>query len=158
MNLILIIIILVLGLPMFLRGGSLHNHLVRETGQLFREAGFDTCEECPVRLPDGRLDFLDLLVKRGSCTICIEIETSARNVLTNATKADQAGLPLWIVVSSRKVQEAVADRLDSADLRPAGLRIYIPLLGQLEQALTIYFPKIPSANALWENRKTNPIR
>ena len=158
MNLILIVIILVLGLPMFLRGGGLHNHLVRETGQVFRGAGFGTFEEHPVRLPDGSLDFLDLLVRRGNCTICIEIETSARNVLTNATKADLAGLPLWIVVPNRKVQKAVADKLDPADLRPGGLRIYLPLLGQLEQALTNYFPKIPSANDLWENRKTNPLR
>lgn len=140
MNLIIIATVVLIGLPMYLRGGGLHNHLVREVRQIFQEAGFCTREEHPIHIPNGHLDFIDLLVKRGDCSICVEVETSARHVLSNAAKAEQAGLPMWIIVPNRKVRKAVANKLDSSSLRPGGLRIYILLLGQLEQQLMKYFP------------------
>ena len=90
----LIITVVLLAHPMLLRGAMFHNHIVTETDSIFRRAGFDTFTEHAIRLNDGRLDFVDILVQRGNHQLCIEIETTARNVLDNAAKAEALGLPL----------------------------------------------------------------
>lgn len=142
-------------LVLFLRGGQLHNYLVGETEGIFRNAGFSTHQEYPLRLPDGRLDFIDLFVQLGNCMICVEVETSARRILSNASKADQLGLPLIVVVPNRKVQRAVITKLARTKQTAGGLRIYVLLLTQLEKEFTNYFPLISPANDTRKNRKTN---
>ena len=52
-------------LALFLRGGILHNYLVFASEDILQNAGFDTRQECPVKLPDGGLDFVDLLAKKN---------------------------------------------------------------------------------------------
>ncbi len=141
-----------------LRGGGLHNYLTHEAARIFRQAGFKTYLEHPIRLPDGHLNFVDLFVTRGDVTICIEVETSARHVVENAVKSGQANLALWVVVPNKKVQKAVRRRLKSSGIVPGGLRIYFLLLSELEQQVMNYFPCFPSANSTGENRenrKTN---
>jgi len=142
-------------LAIFLRGGNLHNYLVLESECILREAGFETHRECPKYLPDGGLDFIDLLAQQGNCLICVEIETSARHVLTNAAKAQQLELPLIVIVPTRKVKKAVQNKLSSDAIKPAGCDIYILLLSQLKQELTNCFPLFSSANEERENKKTN---
>ena len=149
------IIILLSLIALSLRGGRLHNYLVCETENIFRHAGFSTRQEYPQRLPDGRLDFVDLLVQRGNCMICVEIETSARNILTNASKADQLGLSLIVVVPSRKVQKAVKTKLNQFNTTAGALRVYDLLLAQLGNELTKYFPLFSVANDERENKKSN---
>jgi len=157
MYLIIITTTLLAGLVLFLRGGTLHNHLVLEAENIFKQAGFDTQLEYPQQLPDSRLDFIDLLVQRGNCMICIEIETSARYVLTNATKADQLGMPLIVVVPNRKVKKAVQKKLAQAQITAGGFRIYVLLLSEVEKGFTNYFPLFSSVNDKWKNKKTNQI-
>ena len=144
-------------LPMFVRGGTLHNHIVREAAILFGRAGFGVSLEHAVALEDGRTDFVDLLVWCRTWEFCVEVETSARNVLTNAAKAEMAGLPLWVIVPNRRVRQAVAARLATTSYHPGGLRIYILLAGELDQRLTHYFPLFSPANTPRENRKTKQI-
>ncbi len=158
MHLTMLMAVLLVGCAFFLRGGSLHNHLVLETERIFRDAGFDTRQEHPEKLADGRLDFVDLMVWRGDFLACIEIETSSRHVLDNASKARSLGLPLMVVVPNRKVQKAVRDKLKKAGIRLKKHRIWIPLLRQLKQEVANCLPLIPSANGQRENRKSNPIR
>jgi hypothetical protein len=153
----IITITLLAGLALFLRGGTLHNYLVFETENIFRGAGFDTQQEYPQRLPDGRLDFIDLLVQKGNFMVCIEIETSARYVLTNAAKADQIGLPLIVIVPNKKVKMAVQKKLAQSQITAGGLRIYVLLLSQVEKGFTNYFPLFSSVNDEWKNKKTNQI-
>ena len=153
MYLTIVTITILVGLVLFLRGGALHNHLVFETENIFRRAGFNTQQEHPQRLPDGRLDFIDLLVQRGNCVICIEIETSARYVLTNAAKADQIGLPLIVIVPNRKVKMAVQKKLAQSQITACGLRIYVLFLHQIEKGLTNYFPLFSSANSRGKTKK-----
>ena len=89
-----------------------------------------------MRLPDGRLDFIDLTIERDGCVICgIEAETSHRNVVSNAIKAEQIGLPLVVVVSNKKVQRAVRNKLRQSAIRPGGRPIKILLLSQLQKEL-----------------------
>lgn len=142
-------------LAFFLRGGSLHNYLVCETEKIFRGAGFDTHQEHPKKLAGGGLDFVDLLAEGDDLVICVEIETSSRHVLDNVAKARELGLPLVIIVPSRKVQKTVKSKLEKAggDLKRG--HIYILLLSQLEQEVTNCLPLFSLANGQRENRKSN---
>ena len=124
----------------FLRGGNLHNHLVLASQAILRGAGFETHLEHPRQLPDGGLDFIDLMAQRGDFLLCIEVETSARYVLTNARKARQLGLPLVVIVPTRKVRNAVKTKLRKSGIRPGGHAIYVLLLAQLKQEVTNCFP------------------
>lgn len=142
-------------LALFLRGESLHNYLVLESEGILQGAGFETHQEHPQKLPDGGLDFVDLLAKKAGLIVCIEVETSARHVLTNAAKAEQLGLPLIVIVPTRKIQKSVQNKLSSSTIKPAGCDIYILLLSQLRQELTNCFPLFSSANEGRENKKTN---
>ena len=153
MDTIWIVTAALLFLPLFLRGGVLHNYLAQEAASIFRQAGFETWLEKGVLLLDQKVDFVDLMVQRGNCILCVEIETSARHVLDNTAKADVLGLPLWIVVPNRTVKKAVAGKLKNRPCRPGGLRIYILLLSELEQVVTNYFPLFSPANRPWENKK-----
>ena len=150
----LLIVPLLFCLPLCLRGGAFHNHMVHEAESIFRKIGFATWLEHGIRLPDGRLDFVDLLVQRGNCILCVEIETTSRNILQTATKADSLGLPLWIIVPNRKIRDSVNRKLERVPVRPGGLKIYVLLLNQLNQTLTNYFSKNSPVNSTRENRKT----
>ena len=150
----LLIVPLLFCLPLFLRGGAFHNHMVHEAESTFRKLGFATWLEHGIRLPDGRLDFVDLLVHRGNCILCVEIETTCRNILQTATKADSLGLPLWIIVPNRKTRDSVNRKLERVPVRPGGLKIYVLLLNQLNQILTKYCPQNSPVNGTRGNRKT----
>lgn len=142
-------------LALFLRGGALHNHLVLEAEKIFLQAGYFTRQESPQKLPDGRLDFVDLLVRQGNCLICIEVETSIRNVPNNVLKASQLGLPLIILVPNRRVKKTVQTKLKSIRSTSGGCPIYILLLSQLEQEVKNCFPLFFPANTQRKNRKLN---
>ena len=137
-----------------MRGGELHNHLVYTAESILREAGFETHQEHPQKLSDGRLDFVDLLARRNGFVVCIEVELSARYVLSNAAKAKQLDLPLIVVVPTRRVQKAVRKKLAKTGIRPGGHRICILLFEQLRQEVTSYFPSFPSVSTGRENRKS----
>lgn len=141
-------------LAFFLRGGNLHNYLVLESEGILQDAGFDTHQECPRTLPDGALNFIDLLAERDGFIVCIEVETSARHVLTNAAKAEQLELPLVVIVPTRKVKKAVQNKLNNSSIRPGNRDIYILMLTQLKQELTNCFPLFFSANKGKKNKKT----
>jgi hypothetical protein len=127
-------------LAFFLRGGKLHNFLVLTSERVFQDAGFLTDQESPKRLPDGKLDFIDLIVRRDRILIAIEVETSARNVVSNARKAEQLDSLLWVVVPSRKVQKAVQEKLSKQGIQPAGEPIRVLLLAQLQQEVMKCLP------------------
>ena len=154
----LVSMISLIALVLFLRGDTLHNYLVLETECIFQQEGFDTYQEHPQCLPDGSLDFLDLLVRRDDFLICIEVETSARYVLANAAKAERLGLPLIVIVPTRRIKKSVQNKLEKSGIRPAGCNIYILLLSQLKQELINYFPLFSPVNDGRENKKTNQIK
>jgi hypothetical protein len=143
-------------LALFLRGGALHNYLVFESEGILQGAGFETYQEHPKKLPDGGLDFVDLLAEKEGFVVCIEVETSARYVLTNAAKAEQLGLPLIVVVPTRKVKKSVQNKLYRTDIRPGGHDIYILLLTQLKQEVTNSFSLFSSVSSHGKtNNKSN---
>jgi len=123
-----------------MRGKTLHNYLAMEAERILRNEGFETSQECPEELSNGRIDFIDILARKNNFAVCVEIETTPRYVLTNAAKSQELGLPLMVIVPNRKVKKAVEKRLSSVDLRPGGMDIYLLLLSQLRQGLTNCFP------------------
>ncbi len=140
-------------LALFLRGGNLHNYLVLESEGILQAAGFETHQEQPQKLSDGGLDFVDLLAEKEGFLVCIEVETSARYVLTNAAKAEQLGIPLVVIVPTRKVKRAVKNKLGKTDIRPGASDIYILLLSQLKQEVTNCFPLFSSASSRGKTNK-----
>ena len=156
MNLLHLTILLAYAtLALTLRGGGFHNYLVGEAEMVLREMGFETAREHPETLPGGGKNFVDLLARREGLTVCIEAETTARNVLSNAIKADQIGCPLIVLVPNAKVRKAVVRKLSSGELRPGGCPICILFLGQLKQWVMNYLHLNAPANGDGENRKSN---
>lgn len=139
-------------LATFLRGGSLHNYLVCEAERIFQSAGYETHQEHPEKLPCGGLDFIDLLARRGGFAVCVEVELSARYVLSNVSKCRQLDLPMVVLVPSRKVQKAIMGKLKKAGITPGKHRLCILLLGQLEQEVTNYCSLFVAVS---KNQKTN---
>ena len=140
------LVLLSMMLVFCLRGGWLHNHLVFETDKILRGRGFITSRESPQKLPDGKLDFVDILAEKDGIMICFEVETTVRYVLTNAAKARQLGLPLIVVVPNKKVKKAVADKLKNSISATQNESICILLLSQLNKELSNYLSKSIVAN------------
>ncbi len=143
-------------LMLSLRGGGFHNYLVCEAESILRQAGFETALEHPENLPDGGKNFIDLLAWRGNFLICIEVETTTRNAVSNALKAQRLGRPLIILVPNVKVRIAVKQKLSHQRLSPGGRPICVLLIAQLYQEVTNCFSLIFAANGRRENKKTNP--
>ena len=146
-------ILLLAILAFFLRGDSLHNLLVLESGNILQNAGFETYQEHPKKLPNGSTDFVDVLAKKSNFLICIEVETSARYVLTNAAKAEQLGIPLIVIVPTRSVKKSVQNKLGKTTIRPGGCEIYILLLAQFKKEVTNCFSLFSSANSDGKTKK-----
>ena len=136
-----------IAIALYLRGGGLHNHLVLATEGLLNKSGFETKLECPQKLPDGKLDFVDILAKRDGILICFEIETTPRYVLTNAVKARQLNLSMIVIVPNKKVQSQVTAKLKNAGITSGGSPIYIFLLSQLDKELTSCLSLFIAANS-----------
>jgi hypothetical protein len=156
MPLSLVAICLLGAVAMALRGDPFHNYLVARCAAQFRQAGFNVDLEHPLQLPDGRIDFVDILAESRTIRLVCEIETTSRYVRVNALKAIATGLPLWIVVPTRKLETDVRHLLDLKGARPFGERaIWILLPDQLSQAISNCFSTFLSANG---ERKTKQER
>lgn len=159
MTIVFAVVLILLMLPQTVRGGTLHNWLVGEVAAGLRRAGFTVVTEHPCRLPDGQLDFVDVYALGPAGTLACEIETTPRHVRRNARKAAALGIPLWVVVPSRIVRTAVRRCLRGAHLAPGGRPIQFPLVGELQQALTICFPLFSAASRggkRKENKSSGP--
>ena len=138
----------------WLRGESFHNFLVADAAQAFRRAGFEVTTECALRLESGETDYVDILARRKDLTVCCEAETSARHTLVNAAKAAALGLPLVIVVPSRKLRSSVLKKLAHLPRKSDPHAIQVLLLSELRQSLAKCFPFFSAANARGKKKKT----
>ena len=101
-----------------MRGHAIHNSLAKTVANRFRRRQFTTYLEYKVILPDGRVNFIDVYVTRGSFAIACEIETTPRYVTVNVAKGMQLGIPVWVVVPNRTVGRAVSQMLRRRFGRP----------------------------------------
>ena len=144
---VVLLTVMVLGL----RGDSFHNLLVYRVRALLEPAGFAVFLEHPIRLPDGRLNFIDLLACRDQLQLACEVETTARYVAVNAQKAQALDMPLWIIVPTQQLKQAVRRKVDQAVDAPPGASIQFLLPDELPQALTKCFPGFPAGK--WSHGK-----
>lgn len=142
-------------MPMCMRGRLLHNHMAQRCADVAERVGCRAELESPLHLPDGRVDYVDVLISRDRYRVACEIETSARYVAVNAAKASTLGLPLLIVVPNRRVRDAVKRRVGGALRSAQGPPVSVLLLGQFEQALTRCFAFISTANRGGRKQKRN---
>lgn len=137
-----------------MRGGLLHNHLVAMAAKVFKAFGLEARTECPLRLQDGRLDFVDLLVWGGNHAVACEVETTPRHVLANVEKAQALELPLWVIVPNRRICRTVSRKVWRSWSGRVGPVIKFLTIPQLPQAVVDCLPLFSPANMGWENGKT----
>ena len=144
--------------PTCLRGDAFHNHLVDLSAELLLKSGLQAWPEHPLPLPDGRINFVDLLITGpfGSGVVfACEIETTTRYVLVNIEKAIALSLPVWIIVPNHQLKRAAQRKVKSSFAGHERGDICFLVPGQITQALTHCFPRCPAANVARENRKSN---
>lgn len=141
-------------LSMSLRGGTFHNYLAHQAATTLRRAGCRVSYEHPLFLTDGRRNDVDLLVSRNGQRWICEVETTARHAQDNAAKAQLAGLPLWIIVPTRRLRQNVRRKLDLNSGSKVPIKILLP--DQVLSELTRCFPLFSAANGSIFPRKTNP--
>lgn len=135
-----------------MRGGAFHRHLVDHVCADLRDAGFETRLEHPCRLPDGLLDFVDILALRDAFQLACEIETTPRYASVNISKAQSLELPLFVVTPNRNVRRAILNKCESQLQNAEKGRIWILLPDEVGQALRTCFPEFSSGK--WGNGNT----
>lgn len=129
-----------------MRGKMFHNYVVEITSRLLATIGWRVYLEYRIR-QNGIINDVDILAVLNSCRVIFEIETTARHILDNCYKAQAVGIPLCIVVPTRKVYNAAVKQTRSIALKPAGVPITIFTLNQLPQELTAYLSFFIAANS-----------
>ena len=128
-----------------MRGKLLHNFIAAHV-QMIAElvVGFAVLEY--LFRKDGVTTFFDVFACRDSFVLAFEIETTSRHAIDNAMKATRVGVPMWIVVPTRRLRTKLTSQLDPLGLRPGGEPIKILTLGEIEQELRIYLSIFITAN------------
>lgn len=137
-----------------MRGGLLHNYLAARAAEIFKAFGLEARTECPLRLRNGRLDFVDLLVWGGNHALACEVETTPRHVLANVEKAQALKLPLWVIVPNRQICRTVSRKVWRSWSGRGGPVIKFLTISQLPRTVVDCFPLIFPANKGWEDGKT----
>ena len=120
-----------------MRGKTLHNFMARRAREILEDF-FDSVEvESKIR-SEGATTYIDVLARMDSTVLAVEIETTGRHTLDNAGKATAVGIPVWIVVPSRRLKSALTRKLDGLELHSDTGPIKILLLSELQQELTDY--------------------
>ena len=123
-----------------MRGDAFHQFLAERASFDLWNAGFTVLQEHPIRLADGRLNFIDLFCTRGDVTLACEIETTVRYVSINAEKARMLDVPLWVIVPTQRLKQAARRKVERTVNRHVECSIQFLLLDELPQALTKCFP------------------
>lgn len=119
-----------------MRGKPLHNLMVNRTNDSLKDLG-DTCTEYKLSF-NGTTNYVDLFIRCGSFALAIEVETTIRHAVDNAKKAAAVGVPLWIVVPTRRLKSTLTKKLNLLGLRPGSEPIKVLLLGAVRQAFMNY--------------------
>lgn len=112
-----------------MRGKALHKYMAQEAAEALISLGFEISAEYPICLANGGKDYIDLVASCCAFDLAIEIETTPRNVLSNATKANELGLQLWIITPNKKISSAVARKLKQSAFTDSS-QVQILTLGQ----------------------------
>ena len=89
-----------------MRGQPFHNQLVKDAECLFLRFGWKTETEWRLSAK-GVTSYFDLYARDGPRHVACEIETSCRHAIDNLKKAQLVGIPLWIIVPTRKIRSHI---------------------------------------------------
>ena len=112
-----------------MRGKTLHKYMAQKAAEGLTSLGFEVSVEYPICLAGGGKDYVDLIVSCCAFDLAIEIETTPRNVPSNAAKANELGLQLWVVTPNRTISSAIARKLKRSAFTDSS-QIRILTLGQ----------------------------
>jgi|GEM_PF-4536277 len=116
-----------------MRGEAFHNSIVDQAGRIFTSHRWEVYME--YRYPCSAVTtYLDIFAVRGCWKIGCEVETTPRHILDNAVKAAIAGIPLLVIVPSRKLQRLGRRTIESSDIAGVSMTKVL-LLSQLEHEL-----------------------
>jgi hypothetical protein len=133
-----------------MRGDPFHNFMVEDVQETASKFFDFACPEYRFS-KNGVTNYLDVFARQGLISLAFEVETTSRHAIDNARKASSVGIPLRIVVPTRRLKSEITRKLKPLGLRPGGEPIKILLIGQLEQELTNYLSLFIPANT--QNRK-----
>ena len=138
-----------------------HNHLVQQAATIFKDAGLLVHLEYPIKLPDGRTNYVDLFITRDwdIPTTCVcEVETTPRYVLVNVEKALALKLPLCVIVPDRKLKTSIESKVQKVFPEGDLHHVCFLLPDEITQVLTRYFPIFSAVNREMENRKNRKTK
>lgn len=101
-------------LPLFMRGGGYHLDLAHRVASVVTTCGLQAQLEHAHRLPDGRLDFVDVWVTGSGVELIIEIETTPRYAAVNLEKAVLLDQAIWFVVPNRQLRRHLQTRIQQS--------------------------------------------
>lgn len=132
-----------------MRGKTLHNLIAKKTRD--EVEGFFDSVDSEYRISNQRATtYVDLFARKDSIVLAIEIETTVRHAVDNAIKAAIVGVPLWVIVPTRRLKLELNRKLKDLAIRSGNQPIKILLLGQLRKELTNYLSLFIPANRLKE--------
>ena len=114
-----------------MRGALFHNTIAEQAKAIFARHNWQVHTEYRY-CTNGTTTYLDLLAVRADCRIACEVETTARHAVDNAAKALAAGIPLWVIVPSRRLRRQVERKLASLGISGNPKVVKVLLLCQLE--------------------------
>lgn len=118
-----------------MRGGFVHNNVLRAVEKVLRLEIVRAKREFFVPWRDGHHSFIDLWVEIGTERIAIEVEMTANRIQKDVAKALTANATqLLIIVPNHDVERKVKGRLLFSSL-PENLKIYCLTLGKALQLL-----------------------
>ena len=120
-----------------MRGALFHNTIAEQAKAIFIRHGWQVHTEYRYR-NNGTTTYLDLFAARADYEIACEVETTARHAVDNAAKALAAGIPLWVIVPSRRLRRQIERNLASSGICGNGKAVKILLLCQLEAEVVNY--------------------
>lgn len=109
-----------------MRGKRWHGLLARRAADDAEALGFRVDIEETFTMPMGGRNAVDIVARRGSLTVLIEVETTARHAVDNAVKARALELPLIIVAPESRLRRRIMRDLARAELEGQRILVLAP--------------------------------
>ena len=86
----------------------------------------------------GVTTYFDLFARKGPLIIACEIETTCRHALENLGKAQVIGIPLWIIVPTRRIRQQIQRMLGDKTVFSGGRPVEVILPDELKECIETY--------------------
>jgi hypothetical protein len=120
-----------------MRGRPFHNKLVKDAESIFSAFGWETNTE-QMFCVDGITTYFDFYARDGPLQVACEIETTRRHAIDNLKKAQAVGMPLWIIVPTRKVRRQIQRSLGRKQVFSGDKPVAVIVPDELKQHIIEY--------------------